>query len=120
MAEHLPEARGLGDALAELIDEPEAFVAVLREGLSGWPTRPYAPSRSASRPGSGVVFGVRGPLLAAVTRQLRKPLAEIVVVPARCGWPTAWSTEPEREIELFALRRACAARCPTIPSAPGS
>jgi hypothetical protein len=34
VAERLPDARGLGLALADLIDDPEAFVVALREGLS--------------------------------------------------------------------------------------
>ncbi|HYI22141.1 MAG TPA: DNA alkylation repair protein [Candidatus Limnocylindrales bacterium] len=108
VAEHLPEARGLGDALADLIDEPEAFVDVLREGLERLADDVYAREQERVAPGSGVVFGVRGPLLAAVTRQLRKPLAESSAASAL--WlADRLVVEPEREIELVgyaALRRS--------------
>ena len=33
VAAHLDEARGLGTALAELLDEPDTFVEVLTDGL---------------------------------------------------------------------------------------
>ena len=108
VTEHLPEARGLGDALAELIDEPRQFVDVLREGLERLADEPYAREQERVAPGSGVVFGVRGPLLAAITRQLRKPLAEISSASAL--WlADRLVIEPEREIELVgyaALRRS--------------
>ena len=108
MAEHLPEARGLGDALADLIDEPEAFVEVLRDGLGHLADESYALEQERVAPGSGVVFGVRGPLLAAVTRQLRQPLAESS--PASALWlADRLVVEPQREIELVgyaALRRS--------------
>ena len=42
VAEHTAEAQGLGQSLAELIDEPDEFVAVLREGLASLADPAYA------------------------------------------------------------------------------
>jgi 3-methyladenine DNA glycosylase AlkD len=108
VAEHLEEARGLGRALADLIDEPEQFVAVVRDGLASLTDDEYAAEQERVAPGSGTVFGVRGPLLAAVTQQLRQPLAESSAASAL--WlADRLVIEPEREIEIVgygALRRS--------------
>ena len=74
VAEHLPEARGLGQTLAELIDEPDEFVAVLRVGLERLADPDYAAGQQHVVPNSGPVFGVRNPLIVAIARQLREPL----------------------------------------------
>ena len=76
VAEQTPAARGLGQALAELIDDPEAFVAVLREGFASLADPAYAAEQERVAPGTGAVFGVRWPLINAVAGQLRAPLAE--------------------------------------------
>lgn len=104
----LPAARGLGDSLTELIDDPEAFVAVLREGLADLADDAYAAEQERVAPGSGKVFGVRNPLLATVARQLRRPLAESSAASAL--WlAERLCAEEEREFVLFshvALRRS--------------
>jgi 3-methyladenine DNA glycosylase AlkD len=110
VTERLPEARGLGAALAELIDDPEAFVAVLRDGFGRLADPAYAAEQERVAPGSDAVFGVRWPLVHAVANQLRRPLREGTSSSA------LWLTqrlldEPEREARLFshvALRRALA------------
>jgi 3-methyladenine DNA glycosylase AlkD len=76
VAERLPQARGLGQALAELIDDPEAFVAVLRDGFAQLADPVYAAEQERVAPGTGAVFGVRWPLVHAVANQLTRPLAE--------------------------------------------
>ncbi|MEX2547477.1 MAG: hypothetical protein WD830_06755, partial [Chloroflexota bacterium] len=53
VAEHLPEARGLGVTLAELIDEPEEFVSAMREGLASLADPAYAAEQERVAPGSG-------------------------------------------------------------------
>jgi 3-methyladenine DNA glycosylase AlkD len=108
VAERLPEARGLGHALADLIDEPEEFVAVLREGLTRLADDAYATEQERVAPGSGAVFGVRSPLMAAIARQLREPLRQSSSSSAL--WlAERLSAEEEREFVLFshvALARA--------------
>jgi len=76
VGERLPRARGLGSALAELIDDPERFVAVAREGLGALADDAYRTELARVAPGAASAFGVRSPLLAALVRQLRAPLAE--------------------------------------------
>ncbi len=108
VAERLPEARGLGQALADLIDEPEEFVTVLREGLARLVDDLYAAEQERVAPGSGSVLGVRSPLMAAVARQLREPLRQSSSSSAL--WlAERLSAEEERELVLFshvALARA--------------
>jgi 3-methyladenine DNA glycosylase AlkD len=108
VAERLPEARGLGQALADLIDEPEEFVSVLRDGLGSLADPAYAAEQERVAPGSGAVFGVRNPLTAAIARQLRQPLRESSSASAL--WlAERLSAEEERELVLFshvALRRS--------------
>ena len=108
VAERLPEARGLGLALAELIDEPEEFVSVIREGLRGLADPAYAAEQERVAPGSGQVFGVRNPLMAALAGQLRQPLKQSSSSSAL--WlAERLATEDEREVVLFshvALHRA--------------
>jgi 3-methyladenine DNA glycosylase AlkD len=108
VAERLPEARGLGQALAELIADPEQFVAVLRDGLADLADRDYAEAQERIVPGTGAAFGVRSPLLAAIARQVRPALRE------SSSSLSLWlaerlATEEERELVLFshvALARA--------------
>jgi 3-methyladenine DNA glycosylase AlkD len=108
VTERLPEARGLGQALAELIDDPEAFVAVLREGFERLADEAYAAEQERVAPGSGLVFGVRWPLIDAVAGQLRQPLKE--GSSASALWlAQRLAGADEREVRLFShvpLKRA--------------
>jgi 3-methyladenine DNA glycosylase AlkD len=100
VAERLPDARGLGSALAELIDEPDEFVAVMREGLTRLADPAYAAEQERVAPGSGPVFGVRNPLMAAIARQVRPALRESSSSSAL--WlAERLATEEERELVLF-------------------
>lgn len=101
VAERLPQARALGDALGELVDAPEEFVAVAREGLGALADEAYRREQGRVAPGSGAVFGVRNPLLAAVNRQLRSSLK--LGSDASALWlAERLVIEPEREFTLLA------------------
>lgn len=101
VTERLPQARGLGEVLGELTDAPEEFVAVARDGLMQLADEPYRAEQSRVAPGSGAVFGVRNPLLAAVSRQVRAALRE--GSPSSALWlAERLATEPEREFTLIA------------------
>jgi hypothetical protein len=100
VAERLPLARGLGESLEELIDYPEEFVAALREGLQQLADDAYATEVERVAPGGGAVIGVRQPLVAAVTRQLRQPLSDTSPALA-LNLAERLAAEPEREFAFF-------------------
>ena len=56
VADHSAEAQGLGQELAKLIDEPDEFVAVLRDGLASLADPAYANEQERVAPGSGAVL----------------------------------------------------------------
>jgi hypothetical protein len=101
VAERLPLARGLGDSLADLILYPEEFVAALRDGLIELADEPYRTEQDRVAPGSGSVFGVRLPLIAAVSRQLRVPMRETSPALA-LNLAERLAAEEEREFVFFA------------------
>jgi 3-methyladenine DNA glycosylase AlkD len=101
VAERLPQARVLGDTLAELIDYPEEFVDALRHGLGQLADPAYALEQERVAPGGGQVFGVRSPLLSAVMRQLRTPLRETSPALA-LNLAERLAVEDEREFIFFA------------------
>jgi 3-methyladenine DNA glycosylase AlkD len=75
VAELRPQAHSLGAALGELVDDPEAFVAVLTDGLQGLADDGYAAEQERVAPGSGATIGVRWPLLHTMESALRPSLA---------------------------------------------
>jgi 3-methyladenine DNA glycosylase AlkD len=101
VAERLPQARGLGDSLGELIDYPEEFVEALRHGLKDLADEPYRREQERVNPGSGAILGVRQPLLAAVMRQIRAPLHETSPALA-LNLAERLVAEEEREFVFFA------------------
>jgi 3-methyladenine DNA glycosylase AlkD len=101
VAERLPQARGLGDSLGELIDYPEEFVVALRHGLKVLADEPYRREQERVNPGSGAILGVRQPLLAAVMRQIRAPLHETSPALA-LNLAERLVAEEEREFVFFA------------------
>jgi 3-methyladenine DNA glycosylase AlkD len=101
VAERLPAARGLGETLAELVDQPEEFVAVARDGLTNLADEPYRAEQARVAPGTAAVFGVRNPLLAAIARQLRASLKR--GSDASALWlAERLVIEPEREFTILA------------------
>lgn len=113
VAERLPQARGLGDSLAELIDYPEEFVPALRDGLIGLADEAYQREQRRVNPGSGTVIGVRQPLLAAVMRALRPALRETSPALA-LNLAERLAAEEEREFAFF-VHMALARVLPTDP-----
>ena len=70
-AAHLDQAIALGRAAGDLAQEPIACTAVLRDGLPLLGDPEYLDGQRRVAPGIGQLFGVRNPLLAAVTRGIR-------------------------------------------------
>ncbi len=101
VAEHLPEARGLGQALADLIDDPDAFAVTLETGLGRLSDPGYAAEQERVAPGSGAVIGVRWPLWHAAARQLREPLRASSSASA-LSLAQRLAIAPVREVRLFA------------------
>ncbi len=65
------DAERLGAALAEETHDPEAFAALLRDGLQRLADPEYEAGQHHVAPGLGPVYGVRWPLIAAVERGFR-------------------------------------------------
>lgn len=71
VAEHKPAAETMGAALADLTNDPEAFAAALTAGLERLADPEYLAGQQRIAPGIGAVYGVRWPLIAAVSRGFR-------------------------------------------------
>ena len=71
VADHKPEAEALGAALADLINDPDAFAAALTTGFQHLADPDYLAGQQRIAPGIGAVYGVRWPLTAAVSRGFR-------------------------------------------------
>jgi 3-methyladenine DNA glycosylase AlkD len=76
VAEHLPEARALGRRLGDELDDPETFERDLVRGFRSLADEDYRAAQEWIVPGIGQVIGVRAPFVAAVERELRRPLRE--------------------------------------------
>jgi 3-methyladenine DNA glycosylase AlkD len=72
VAAHLAGARALGAAVAQDVQDPEAFAATLRAGLAGLADPAYLSGQRMVAPGIGTIHGVRAPLLDAVSHALRE------------------------------------------------
>ncbi len=71
VAEHRPIAEALGAELADSIQDPDAFARTLTAGLHGLADPEYLEGQQRIAPGIGAVYGVRWPLMAAVSRGFR-------------------------------------------------
>lgn len=71
VAEHKAAAEALGAALADSTNDPEAFAATLTAGLQRLADPEYLAGQQRVAPGIGAVYGVRWPLMAAVSRGFR-------------------------------------------------
>jgi 3-methyladenine DNA glycosylase AlkD len=72
VADRRGPAEHLGETLADWVNDPDAFVPRLREGLAGLADPDYLDGQRRIAPGIGALFGVRWPLLAAVGRGFRR------------------------------------------------
>lgn len=109
VASHLRESTRLGERLSDLVTDPVTFQATLRSGLADLADPAYAAAQERVAPGSGVVLGVRWPLLHEVGRVLRPALREtspslVLDLATRLA-----RLSPTREERLMALPclRAC-------------
>jgi len=110
VAAHRAEAAALGEALAGLIEQPEAFVATLSRGLRGLVDPAYAAMIPVICPGVTADYAVRAPLLEVVHRPLRRALREAPSSTALWLAQRLIATD-HRDLRLFALpalRRALA------------
>lgn len=76
VADHKPGAEALGADIAELTNDPEEFAAALTAGLQRLADPEYLEGQQRVAPGIGAVYGVRWPLLAAVSRGFRNATRE--------------------------------------------
>jgi len=72
VAERRGPAEALGRSLGELTNDPDAFVAAIRRGLSELADPDYLAGQHRVAPGIGALHGIRWPLLAAVSRGFRQ------------------------------------------------
>jgi 3-methyladenine DNA glycosylase AlkD len=72
VAAHKPAAEALGTALAEHVNDPDAFTRALDTGLGSIADPEYQDGQHFVAPGLGPTYGVRWPLLAAVIRTFRR------------------------------------------------
>ena len=123
VAERLARATEVGAGLADLVADPETFVAAFRHGFAEIADPRYVDGLRSVTPGLGPVLGVRLPLIAAAhmafKRGTRKTSSALILdivdrllrEPAReARWFGMWSlgrllsSDPERTWQL--LRRA--------------
>jgi 3-methyladenine DNA glycosylase AlkD len=81
VAEHKPGAEALGADLAELTNDPDAFAAALTAGLRRLADPDYLEGQQRVAPGIGPVYGVRWPLIAAVSRGFRNATRQVRPTP---------------------------------------
>ena len=120
---HKDQAIALGERLAELVSDPDAFIVATRAGLAELADPAVVDGIHSVTPGLGTVLGVRLPLLEATHKQLRRATkhastAHILDVTDRLlreeaadvRWFGMWNlerllaTDPERTWQL--MRRA--------------
>lgn len=110
VAAHRGRAIALGERLAGLIDEPDRFLAALREGLRSLADPAFTEMAELASPGTRAPYAVRAPLLDAVERPLRRALREGSSMPALL-LARHLVEAGDRDLRLFALpclRRALA------------
>jgi 3-methyladenine DNA glycosylase AlkD len=71
VAEHKPAAEALGESLADLANDPDAFATALTAGFERLADPEYLAGQQRVAPSIGPVYGVRWPLMAAVSRGFR-------------------------------------------------
>ncbi len=104
---HLGQATALGERSADLIGEPETFVAALAGGLATLDDPDYTAMTARVSPDVPAELMVRGPLVEAVQRPLRAALHEASSMTA-LHLAGRLITERQRSLRLFAV--PCLAR----------
>lgn len=99
---HRGQAEALGAVLAELTEEPEAFVTALREGMAALVDPAYTAVSERVSPGVPAELAVRGPLVEAVQRPLKSSLREGSSISALRLAQRLIACE-QRDLRLFAL-----------------
>lgn len=103
VAARLPTAAALGTELGELVQDPTAVAARLRNGLAALADPEYLEGQRLVAPGIGLTHGVRSPLLSATVRsfatatRLDSPSTLLSVADRLLR-------EPELEARWFAIR----------------
>ena len=108
VAAHMPAAAALGKRLADELVDPSLFVPHLAAGLEGLADPEYRAAQTWIAPGVHGAIGVRGPLVGAIERALRGPLARSSPAVA-VSLADALSRDGRFEVRLFAhamLRRS--------------
>ena len=72
VAAHRDPAEALGTALAESINDPDAFATALSRGLASLADPEYLAGQRRVAPGIGLLHGVRWPLLSVIQRAFRQ------------------------------------------------
>ncbi len=102
VAAHQAGAVALGRRLADLIDDPGTFLAVLAAGLPALVDPAHQAMVASVSPGTDGTFAVRGPLREAVVRPVRRALRE--GSSASALWlAEALAGAGHRDVRLFAL-----------------
>ncbi len=102
VADRRPAAVALGHELADIVDDPEAFVLALTRGLDELADPAYEAEQERIAPGSGPTIGVRAPLWAEVQRPLRRSLRQSSSASA-LSLAQRLATSDFRDVRLFAL-----------------
>jgi len=107
IAERRPAAAALGERLAGLVDEPDAFARALHEGFTALADPAYRAGVTATAPGIEAVLGVRTPLRDETARRFRRSTRRSGPDPLlRIGDRLARAPEPElRWFAIGLLRR---------------
>jgi 3-methyladenine DNA glycosylase AlkD len=122
VAAHMDRAAALGDQLAKLVEDPDAFVSTIKQGFGELADQAYADGSRTIAPGLGPVLGVRLPLVEATYKAFKRgtrkcPASLLIDVVDRLTreelrelrWFGTWNlerllpTDPERAWQL--LRR---------------
>jgi 3-methyladenine DNA glycosylase AlkD len=99
---HLDAAAELGRRLSDLIDEPAAFLGLLRAGLEDLADAEHRALVERLSPGTPARYIVRAPLAEAIRRPLEQALQEGSSIPALQLAQHLAGAE-ERDLRLFAL-----------------
>jgi 3-methyladenine DNA glycosylase AlkD len=72
VAAHLAQASALGEQLADLVQDPGAFVAAIADGFADLGDPVYAEGSRSIAPGLGPILGVRLPLMEATNKAFKR------------------------------------------------